>query len=91
MLALSALVQRANLCSVMTSEEEAIDLVPEGESRSRAEAYWYSAIITNLDDNHGFMGGSMHSMADTFDELEFNDPDDDDDVYDDDDDFEMEF
>ena len=71
--------------------EEAIDLVPEGVSRSRAEAYWYSAIITNLDDNHGFMGGSMHSMADTFDELEFNDPDDDDDVYDDDDDFEMEF
>ena len=70
--------------------EEAIDLVPEGERRSRAEAYWYSAIITNLDDNHGFMGGSMHSMADTFEELEFN-GDDDDDIYDDDDDFEMDF
>ena len=65
--------------------EEAIDLVPEGESRSRAEAYWYSAIITNLDDDHGFMGGSMHSMADTFEELEFNGDDDDDD------DFEMDF
>ena len=64
--------------------EEAIDLVPEGESRARAEAYWYSAIITNLDDDHGFMGGSMHSMADTFEELEFDGDDDDDD-------FEMEF
>ena len=64
--------------------EEAIELVPEGERRSRAEAYWYSAIVTNLDDNHSFMGGSMHSMADTFDELDFDDEDD----YDDE---EMEF
>ena len=53
--------------------EEAIDLVPEDTRRSRAEAYWYSAIATNLDDDHGFMGGSMHSMQDTFDELDFDD------------------
>lgn len=56
--------------------EEAIELVPEGERRSRAEAYWYSAIVTNLDDNHSFMGGSMHSMADTFEELDFDDDED---------------
>ena len=64
--------------------EEAIDLVPDDERRSRAEAYWYGAIVTNLDDDHSFMGGSMHSMQDTFDELDL---DDDDDNYDE----EMEF
>ena len=56
--------------------EEAIDLVPEDIRRSRAEAYWYSAIVTNLDDDHSFMGGSMHSMQDTFDELDLDDDDD---------------
>ena len=56
--------------------EEAIELVPEGERRSRAEAYWYSAIVTNLDDNHSFIGGSMHSMADTFEELDLDDDED---------------
>ncbi len=55
--------------------EEAIDLVPEDTRRSRAEAYWYGTIISNLDDDHGFMGGSMHSMQDTFDELDFDDDD----------------
>lgn len=58
--------------------EEAIDLVPEDTRRSRAEAYWYGTIISNLDDDHGFMGGSMHSMQDTFDELDFDGDDDDD-------------
>ena len=57
--------------------EEAIDLVPEDTRRSRAEAYWYSAIVTNLDDDHGFMGGSMHSMQDTFDELDLDGDDED--------------
>ena len=56
--------------------EEAIDLVPDDERRSRAEAYWYGAIVTNLDDDHSFMGGSMHSMQDTFDELDLDDDDD---------------
>ena len=56
--------------------EEAIDLVPEDTRRLRAEAYWYSAIVTNLDDDHGFMGGSMHSMQDTFDELDLDGDDD---------------
>ena len=55
--------------------EEAIDLVPEDTRRSRAEAQWYGTIISNLDDDHGFMGGSMHSMQDTFDELDFDDDD----------------
>ena len=53
--------------------EEAIDLVPEDTRRSRAEAYWYGTIISNLDDDHGFMGGSMHSMQDTFEELDLDD------------------
>ena len=56
--------------------EEAIDLVPEDTRRSRAEAYWYGTIISNLDDDHGFMGGSMHSMQDTFDELDLDGDDD---------------
>ena len=56
--------------------EEAIDLVPEDTRRSRAEAYWYGTIISNLDDDHGFMGGSMHSMQDTFEELDFDGDDD---------------
>ena len=56
--------------------EEAIDLVPEDTRRSRAEAYWYGTIISNLDDDHGFMGGSMHSMQDTIDELDLDGDDD---------------
>lgn len=53
--------------------EEAIDLVPDDERRSRAEAYWYGSIVSNLDDDHSFMGGSMHSMQDTFEELDLDD------------------
>lgn len=35
----------------------------------RAKRYWYGHIITALDDDNDFMGGSMHSLQDTIDEL----------------------
>ena len=57
--------------------EEALDLVPEGMSRSRADSYWYAHMIVNVTEDHGYMGGSMCSMQDTLEE--FNDIDDEDD------------
>ena len=59
--------------------EEALDLVPEGYVRSRAESYWYAHMIVNVTDDHGYMGGSMCSMQDTleeFDEVEEEDEED---------------
>tara|TARA_B000000557_G_C20416088_1_gene292607 strand:+ start:103 stop:423 length:321 start_codon:yes stop_codon:yes gene_type:complete len=53
--------------------EEAIDLVPEGISRSRAESYWYAHMIVNVSDDHDYMGGSMHSMQDTLEEFDEED------------------
>lgn len=50
--------------------EEAIDLVPEGYTRSRAESYWYSTMTTCIDHDHDYMGGSMNSMQDTLEELD---------------------
>ena len=59
--------------------EEAIDLVPEGVARSRAESYWYAHMIVNVSEDHEYMGGSMHSMQDTLEEFD----DDEDEEYDD--------
>jgi len=56
--------------------DEAFDLVPEGMTRERAESYWYAHIAMALDNDHGFIGGSMCSMQDTleeFDEVEEED------------------
>ena len=50
--------------------EEAIDLVPEGIARSRAESYWYGNMIVNVNDDHGYMGRSMCSMQDTLEEFD---------------------
>ena len=50
--------------------EEALDLVPEGMARSRAESYWYGNMIVNVNEDHGYMGGSMCSMQDTLEEFE---------------------
>lgn len=50
--------------------EEAIDLVPEGIAHSRAESYWYGNMIVNVNDDHGYMGGSMCSMQDTLEEFD---------------------
>ena len=52
--------------------EEAFELVPE-HARAQAESYWYSQITVALDDDHGYLGGSMCSMQDTleaFDEVD---------------------
>ena len=50
--------------------DEALDLVPDGLARSRAESYWYSNMIVNVTDDHGYMGGSMCSMQDTLEEFD---------------------
>ena len=49
--------------------EEAIDLVPN-HARARAESYWYSHIATALNEDHGYLGGSMCSMQDTAEEFD---------------------
>jgi len=54
--------------------EEAFDLVPT-HARARAESYWYSQIIVALDDDHGYLGGSMCSMQDTINEWHDGDDD----------------
>ena len=56
--------------------EEALDLVPEGMARSRAESYWYGNMIVNVNEDHGYMGGSMCSMQDTIEEWEDEDDED---------------
>tara|TARA_B100000035_G_scaffold308280_1_gene312701 strand:- start:186 stop:422 length:237 start_codon:yes stop_codon:yes gene_type:complete len=55
--------------------EEALGLVPDGISRSRAESYWYGNMIVNVTNDHGYMGGSMCSMQDTLEEFDEIDED----------------
>jgi hypothetical protein len=50
--------------------DEAIDLVPDGGVKERARSYWYSQIVTALDDDHEYMGGSMCTMEDTLNEFD---------------------
>lgn len=63
--------------------EEAIELVPEGHIRSRAQSYWYASMIMNVTDTHEYMGGSMCSMQDTLEE--FYDEDEEEEDFEDDD------
>ena len=52
---------------------EAIDIVEaSGNSGAiqRARSYWYPHILQALGAESEYMGGSMHSMADTVEELE---------------------
>lgn len=62
--------------------DEALELVPEGVTRSRAESYWYGNMIVNVTEDHNYMSGSMCSMQDTLEELdeveEFDEEEDDD-------------
>ncbi len=58
---------------------EALDLVPEGYARSRAESYWYAHMIVNVTEDHGYMGGSMCSMQDTLEEFDEEDEEDEED------------
>ena len=50
--------------------EEALDLVPEGYVRSRAESYWYAHMIVNVTEDHCYMSSSMCSMQDTLEEFD---------------------
>ena len=50
--------------------DEALELVPEGYARTRAQSYWYGNMIVNVTDDHGYMGGSMCSMQDTLEEFD---------------------
>ena len=54
--------------------EEAFELVPE-HARASAESYWYSQIAVALDDDHGYLGGSMCSMQDTLEDFDEVDED----------------
>lgn len=56
--------------------QEAMDHVRENGSdltRERARSYWYPHILMNLDEEHGYLGGSMCSMESTAGELEGED------------------
>jgi len=57
---------------------EAIDLVPEGFARCRAQSYWYPHITTALDDDHEYMGRSMCTMQDTLEEFDEEEEDEED-------------
>ena len=48
--------------------ERALDIVrEEGTPRmiNEAKAYWYAQILTKLDKDHDYLGGSMCTMEDT--------------------------
>jgi hypothetical protein len=53
--------------------EEARDTLRNDSNDSfalrRAESYWYAHILTALDKDHGYLGGSMCTMQDTIDEV----------------------
>lgn len=58
---------------------EAYEMIPrDGMYAARARSYWYAHILTALDDESEFMGGSMHSMQDTINELRGDGEDEDD-------------
>lgn len=54
-----------------------LDLLQEAEGLlrgtgvilDRARSYWLAHIRTALDDDHDYLGGSMHTMQDSIDEL----------------------
>lgn len=48
-----------------------------GITGDRARAYWLAHILTALDDDHGYLGGSMCTMDDTIRELGGDDEEDD--------------
>ena len=44
--------------------DQALQMLPRGD-RAAAEAYWYAHILGAIGGDHGYMGGSMHTMADS--------------------------
>lgn len=62
--------------------QEAMDLVQDEGSRlthDRARSYWYPHILMNLDEGHGYPGGSMCSMESSAQELKGEDEEEEDD------------
>jgi hypothetical protein len=57
--------------------DEALSLLPAGNC-ARAESYWYSQIVTALDNDHGYLSGCMCSMQDTLNEWEEDEDEDED-------------
>ena len=47
--------------------EEAINIIPDNLV-SKAKSYWYAHILCAINDDHEFLGGSMHHMQDCLDE-----------------------
>ena len=47
--------------------DEAINLIPE-RLVLKAKSYWYAHIMCAINDDHEFLGGSMHHMQDSLDE-----------------------
>ena len=47
--------------------EEAINLLPENIV-GKAKSYWYAHILCAINDDHEFLGGSMHHMQNSLDE-----------------------
>lgn len=48
---------------------EAKQLLRGTEAAARAESYWLAHIRIALDDEHGYLAGSMCTLQDTIDEL----------------------
>ena len=47
--------------------EEAINIIPENMV-TKAKSYWYAQMLCAINDDHEFLGGSMHHMQDCLDE-----------------------
>lgn len=48
---------------------EAHDMLPVN-ARERARSYWYAHIMGAVDENSGYLGGSMIKMSDSLDEAD---------------------
>ncbi len=47
--------------------EEAINIIPENMV-AKAKSYWYAHILCAINDDHEFLGSSLHHMQDCLDE-----------------------
>ena len=58
------------ICEIDELVEEAISLLPQGDSLiiDRAKSYWYANIKMSLDDDHEFMSKSTCNMYDTLED-----------------------
>jgi len=49
--------------------EQLYDVIPNGDAKNRAKAYWYPHIMMALDNDHMWMGGGNTTVQDTIEEL----------------------